>query len=57
MSVAVSPTRWAAFVDWGDRLYKESRFDEEEREYKLQIAANLAIARRQLLDGKSGSML
>lgn len=47
--MAVSPTRWTAFVDWGARLYRESRFDEAEREYKLQIAANLAVARTQLL--------
>jgi hypothetical protein len=46
----MSPRRWAAFVDWGARLYKESYFDEEERNYKLQIAANVARARRHLLD-------
>jgi hypothetical protein len=50
--VAVSPARWSAFVDWGARLYKESRFDENEREYKLQIAANVALARRQLLEAQ-----
>jgi hypothetical protein len=49
-ATAVSSTRWAAFVEWGARLYGErEEFDEEERNYKLRIAANVALARRSLL--------
>ena len=41
--------RWAAFVEWARRFYEWEDFAERERDYKLEIGAALAEARRAFL--------
>ncbi len=41
--------RWDEFTGWAARLYERSDFDETERDYKVEVAAKLAEARRLLL--------
>jgi 5-methylcytosine-specific restriction enzyme B len=40
---------WGAFVQWGARMYHWEGFDADERDYKLQIASNLNLARDAVL--------
>lgn len=42
---------WSPFVKWATKLYADPGFDERERGYKLEIAALVAVARREFLDG------
>ena len=48
---AMAPSaRWDTFIEWARRFYEWERFDEEERDYKLEIAANLKAAKDSLLE-------
>ena len=44
-------TEWDGLVRWAARLYELPEFDEEERDYKLEIAERLSAARA-ALDGE-----
>lgn len=39
---------WGEFLHWAGRLYEHPSFDEEERNYKLEVARKLAHARERL---------
>ena len=41
--------RWDAFVEWARRFYEHPRFDDHERNYKLEIAEAVAEAREAFL--------
>ena len=43
--------RFGEFVRWGRRFFEWDRFEEDERTYKLEIAAHLATVRAALLGG------
>jgi hypothetical protein len=43
------PDSWKQFVHWAARLFAEDDFDEQERDYKLLVARNLAIARERVM--------
>ena len=45
-------TRWDTFIKWARRFYKWERFDAQERDYKLEIGANLKAAKDALLESK-----
>lgn len=40
---------WSHFVEWAGRLYQDPLFEERERNYKLEVAATVADARKALL--------
>jgi len=42
---------WEPFLHWAQRLYAHPSFTAEERDYKLEVAANVGAARRGLSDG------
>jgi hypothetical protein len=44
-------TRWDALIEWSRLFYQWDRFQEAERDYKLEIAQTLASVRDMLLDG------
>ena len=44
-------TRWDALIEWARLFYQWDRFQEAERDYKLEIAHTLASVRDMLLDG------
>ena len=44
-------TRWDALIEWARLFYQWDRFQETERDYKLQIAHTLSSVRDLLLDG------
>jgi 5-methylcytosine-specific restriction enzyme B len=44
-----TPSRWEEAVHWAIRLFQWPRFDEEERTYKLEVAAKIAEARNAVL--------
>ena len=44
-------TRWDVFIEWARLFYQWDGFHDAEREYKLEIAQNLASVRDMLLDG------
>ena len=48
-----SSTRWDTFIEWARRFYEWELFDEQERNYKLKIAANAKAAKDALLEGSS----
>jgi hypothetical protein len=43
---------WDAFVRWARKFYEWDGFDEEERDYKLEVAARFEEAKGALLDGE-----
>jgi 5-methylcytosine-specific restriction enzyme B len=43
--------RWSEAIDWTGRLYGRDDFDENERDYKLEVAAKVAAARDAQLSG------
>ena len=43
--------RWDAFIEWARLFYQWDRFNEHERDYKLEIAQTMAVVRDILLDG------
>ena len=45
------PAAWVPFLHWTERLFAEDDFDEQERDYKLRIAENVAAARTALENG------
>ena len=46
-------TPWEKFVHWGTRFVSLENFDAEERDYKLEIAARMADAKKALLAGEA----
>ena len=44
---------WDTFVDWAKWFYERPEFEEEEREYKLELAKRLALAKEALVYGSS----
>ena len=44
-------TRWDALIEWARLFYQWDRFQEAERDYKLEISQTLAGVRDMLLDG------
>ena len=44
-------TRWDALIEWTRLFYQWDRFQEAERDYKLEIANTLSSVRDMLLDG------
>ncbi len=44
-------SRWGQFVHWARRFYERPDFDQHERDYKLAVSQNLAMARQALADG------
>ena len=44
-------TRWDALIEWARLFYQWDRFQEAERDYKLEIAQTLGSVRDMLLDG------
>ena len=47
---AMAPSaRWDTFIKWARRFYEWEHFDEQERNYKLKIAANLKAAKDALM--------
>ena len=44
-------TRWDALIEWARLFYQWDRFQEAERDYKLEIAHTLSSVRDMLLDG------
>ena len=44
-------TRWDALIEWSRLFYQWDRFQEAERDYKLEIAQTLGSVRDMLLDG------
>ena len=44
-------TRWDALIEWARLFYQWDRFQEAERDYKIEIAHTLASVRDMLLDG------
>jgi 5-methylcytosine-specific restriction protein B len=46
------PSKWGQFVHWAKRFYEQEDFDQEERDYKLRIAAKLHEAMEALLGGR-----
>ena len=51
---AMAPSaRWDTFIEWARRFYEWDSFDEVERDYKLEIAANLKAAKDALLEGSA----
>jgi len=53
VSLWQTPTKWDTFVRWASRFYEWPGFDAGERDYKLQIAANLRRARASVLSGSA----
>jgi hypothetical protein len=49
-----APARWVEAIDWARRLYGRDDFDENERDYKLEVAANVAASKDALLSGDPG---
>ena len=50
---AMAPSaRWDVFIKWARRFYEWERFDAQERDYKLEIGANLKAAKDALLESK-----
>lgn len=48
-TVEISAEAWKQFLHWAQRCYELERFDEDERDYKLIVAANLVEVRRALM--------
>jgi 5-methylcytosine-specific restriction enzyme B len=46
--------KWEQFIRWAKRVYEFDDFDAQERDYKLEIAANLQNTRKDLLQEHSG---
>ena len=44
-------TRWDALIEWARLFYQWDRFQEAERDYKMEIAFTLSSVRDMLLDG------
>ena len=44
-------TRWDALIEWARLFYQWDRFQEAERDYKMEIAHTLSSVRDMLLDG------
>ena len=44
-------TRWDALIEWARLFYQWDRFQEAERDYKMEISHTLASVRDMLLDG------
>ena len=44
-------TRWDALIEWARLFYEWDRFQEAERDYKIEIAHTLSSVRDMLLDG------
>jgi 5-methylcytosine-specific restriction protein B len=44
--------RWDEFVGWAKKFREEDDFDAEERDYKIEVAANLSTARQAFLSGE-----
>ena len=49
--VVRSIAKWDTFIEWARRFYEWEHFDEQERDYKLEIAANVRAAKEALLGG------
>ncbi len=49
-----SPTNnpWDAFIKWGWKFYEDEGFEQDERQYKLDVVAKLQVARDALLAGQ-----
>ena len=45
--------KWDTFIEWSRRFYEWEHFNEQERDYKLKIAANLKAAKDALLEGSA----
>ena len=45
---------WDAFVRWARKFYEWDGFEENERDYKLEVAARLESAKDALLAGRRG---
>lgn len=43
--------RWSEFISWAKRFHEREDFDENERNYKLNVADKMAAARRALATG------
>ena len=50
--IVAPSTRWDTFIEWARRFYEWEHFDEQERDYKLEIGANLKAAKDALLEGR-----
>ena len=50
--VPPASTRWDTFIEWARRFHKWEHFKEVEREYKVEIAANVRAAKDALLEGR-----
>ncbi len=48
------PSPWDEFVHWGARFFEWDGFDEDERVYKLDVAARLTATREAVFDERSG---
>lgn len=46
-----STARWNETVEWGERFFEDSKFDEHERDYKLSLGSKLEEARTALKNG------
>ena len=46
--VSADTSKWGRFIQWARRFVEHPDFDEEERDYKLEIADNLQVARSAL---------
>ena len=46
------PDLWEPFLYWAQRLYEHESFDEDERDYKLVVAANASASREALEAGE-----
>lgn len=44
---------WGQFIHWARRFYELESFDADERDYKIEIARNLQVARDALLRGEA----
>ena len=51
--VVGSSAKWDTFIEWSRRFYEWEHFNEQERDYKLKIAANLKAAKDALLEGSA----
>lgn len=45
---------WDPLIDWAERTYAVEGFDETERDYKLEVARNVAAAKSAVAEGLSG---
>ena len=50
--IVTPSTRWDTFIEWARRFHEWEHFNEVERDYKLEIAANIRAAKDALLEGR-----